>query len=75
MEVSFKLNNLSKGENISSMFPTKAGKCVPIETILLDKSVDGPAELDEVSDVDHGEEETHANSSVVNCKKNQQKKN
>ena len=75
MEVSFKLNNLGKGENISSMFSTKAGKCVPIETILLDKGVDGPAELDEVGDVDHGEEETHANSSVVNCKKNQQKKN
>ena len=63
-----KLNNLSQGENISSIVSTKAGKCISIEAILFDECVDGPAKLDQVGDVDHGEQETDANNSVVNCK-------
>ena len=63
-----KLNNLSQGENISSIVSTKAGKCISIEAILFDECVDRPAKLDQVGDVEHGEQETDSHSSVMICK-------
>ena len=60
VEIFFELNNLSQGENISSVFSTKAGKCVPVEAFLFDECVDGPFELDEIGNVDQSKEEIDA---------------